>query len=109
MSSTLISALVGALSAWLAESTSFVTCSKVPVVSCETFTVCTSVITPSIPKMVRTVLMVDCKFNPVSESKTDDVSSMSVVNDHIKIVKFVYIGRVMWEGAEKFSRIIFCP
>lgn len=53
--------------------------------------------------------MVDCKFNPVSESKTDDVSSMSVVNDHIKIVKFVYIGRVMWEGAEKFSRIIFCP
>ncbi len=81
LSSTLISALVGALSAWLAESTSFVTCSKVPVVSCETFTVCTSVITPSIPKMVRTVLMVDCKFNPVSESKTDDVSNMSVVNE----------------------------
>lgn len=42
-------------------------------------------------------------FNPVSESKTDDVSSMSVVNDHIKIVKFVYIGRVMWEGQKNLA------
>jgi len=44
-------------------------------------------------------------FNPVSESKTDDVSSMSVVNDHIKIVKFVYIGRVMWEGQKNLAKL----
>ncbi|WP_253955356.1 glycosyltransferase [Lactiplantibacillus pentosus] len=30
---------------------------------------------------------------------------MSVVNDHIKIVKFVYIGRVMWEGQKNLAEL----
>lgn len=44
-------------------------------------------------------------FNPVSESATDDISSMNVTSAHREIVKFVYIGRVMWEGQKNLGEL----
>ncbi|MFT8757471.1 glycosyltransferase [Leuconostoc pseudomesenteroides] len=44
-------------------------------------------------------------FNPIPESKTDGLSSVSVANDHRKIVKFVYIGRIMWKGQKNLAEL----
>lgn len=44
-------------------------------------------------------------FNPMSESATDDISSRSIAGAHREIVKFVYIGRIMWEGQKNLGEL----